>query len=242
MAEETKPITEAAAAGAVPTDLEKFKGTDGKLDTAKLSQGYLEAQKMAHEATVKRGETERAYAVLVEQFGGAAAAGAASGADGRGSAGADDTTAFEEEQPLTRKDAQHVVQGLIELVHPEVALDPATNAPKDKVFFDGLITYVKTLPTPVKKAILAGDYSAQDWAIKQYKAIRGAAKPTASTADSLPTGDKPNFIEGASPSVGGSKKTWTAEEIKTLMRQNPGEYAKIADTEIAQAYAEGRVK
>src|SRR3990172_11940494 len=194
MAEETKPITEAAAAGAVPTDLEKFKGTDGKLDTAKLSQGYLEAQKMAHEATVKRGETERAYAVLVEQFGGAAAAGAASGADGRGSAGADDAAASEEE-PLTRKDTQPVVQAFIELVHPEVALDPATNAPKDKAFFDGLIAYVKTLPTSVKKSILVGDFSAQDWAIKQYKAMRGAAKPIASTADSLPTGDKPNFIE-----------------------------------------------
>jgi len=241
MADDIKPITGAAAAGAVPTELEKFKGVDGQLDVAKLSQGYLETQKMAHEATTKRSEAERAYAVLAEQIGGAAAAGAV-GAGGR-TREADDDGASEGE-PLTRGEAKPVVQAFIELVHPEVAIDPATNAPKDQKFYDGLIGYVKTLPLSVKQAILAGDFSAQDWAIKQYKAVRGVSHAAGSSAGvgGSAGSEKPNFIEGGSPGGGAGKKQWTHEEIQQLARQNPGEYAKLADTEIAQAYDEGRVK
>lgn len=235
--EDVKPTTPSAGAGAVPKELEKFKGSDGKLDAEKMAQSYLEAQKMAHEATEGRAAAERAYAALTEQIersGVRPDAGPGRGADAGDDGGSD--------EPLTRADARPVVTAFIELIHPEVAVDPATGKPKDEKFFDGLKRYVATLPLPVKQAIVAGDFSAQDWAIKQYKAVMGGAGKAGPAAGSQPSGEKPNFIEGATPGGGDGKKTWTVAEIRQLAAQNPKEYARLADTEIAEAYKEGRVK
>lgn len=236
-----KPITASTAAGTPDERLKKFVGADGKVDVEKLSQSYLETERMAHEATSKRAEAERAYAVLAEQLGdkshGMAGVDGVAGRDGED--GERVTTA---EKPLTRADAQPVVQGMLELIHPEVAFDPATNVPKNQKFWDGLVGYVKTLPLSVKQAIAAGDFQAQDWAIKQYKAFSGATQKTGTATGSASQGERPNFIEGASPSVDGGKKQWTKAEIDNLIQHNPKEYARIADTDIADAYKEGRVK
>jgi hypothetical protein len=239
--EEAKPTTSVTEAGSVPAGLEKFAGADGKLDVAKLSASYLETEHMAHEANQKRADAERSYAVLAEQLGGAARAAAAEGgAAGRGGYREDEPIA--ESKPLTMADAQPIVQGFIELIHPEIAFDPAINAYKDPAFINGLKGYVQALPASVKQAIAGGDFATQDWAIKQCKAIRGGAAKPASSVVAAPSGEKPNFMEGATPGNGDGKKQWTKEEIRSLASQNPKEYARLADTEIAEAYEEGRVK
>jgi hypothetical protein len=238
MADEAKATTGTTPAAAIPENLKKFYEADGKLNVEKLSQSYLETEHMAHEATQKRADAERAYGVLAGQLENVRTN--ASGAAGR-SGGDDDA---DSERPLTKADTAPVVQAFIELIHPEVANDPATGAPKDPKFWDGLIAYVKTLPPQMKQSIAAGDFQAQDWAIKQYKAARGGtSRQTSSASSSTSNGtERPNFQEGTTPGNGDGKKQWTHEEIKSLIHQNPKEYARLAETEIAEAYREGRVK
>jgi hypothetical protein len=227
---------EGDAAGSVPKSLEKFIGADGELDTSKLIQSYAEAEAKVTEESQKRSDAERAYTILTESY-------AAFGDEGDNSGAGRRPAARKTDEPLHQSDAKPVVKALIELAHPEFAVDPATGKFKDPKFFDEFKVYVASMPQNIKQSIGNGEYEAIDWAARQFKAFKkqGAAS-TARGGEGSGRELEPNFLEGGSNAHETTGKVWTHAEIKALMKSNPAEYAKLADTEIAKAYDEGRVK
>ena len=233
--------------------LNKFRNEDGTLDLVKLSQGYVESEKMAHEATTKRAEAERAYQLAVAEqdenrrrvdpYG----AGGDAGEPGRYSTQqptSPDEAELGTEEYVRTEDAQPVIQAIVETVHPEISYDFEKGQYKDPEFMNGLKLYVARLPMNVKQSIRAGSFESTDWAIRQYKLLRGKAQepnPNNSSQTAL-GGPKPNFSESSSSSqseMGG--KIWSKKEIKDLYTHNRAEYARRAD-EISKAYEEKRVK
>jgi hypothetical protein len=231
----TKPITvEGDAAGNVPKSLAKFVGADGELDTSKLVQSFLDAEAKVTVESQKRSDAERAYSILADSF---------AGGDGDDAGAGRKPAARKSDEPLRQSDAKPVVKALIEMTHPELTVDPVTGKFKNPEFFDGLKVYVGSMPMHIKQAIAEGDFEATDWAVRQYKVYKAAGAASARKSGEGPGGEMtPNFIEGGSNSHEAIGKTWTKAEIMALMKDNPKEYAKLADTEIAKAYDEGRVR
>jgi len=230
----TTPATGAAPdATAVPKGLEKFS-SEGKLDAAKLGEGYLNLEKQSTQTSQKLAEIERTMAMM--------SAGMYGGGTGDTGRGADQGRSEEEDTvPLTRAEARPVVQGFLELAHPEIAFDHEKGKFKDETFMAELQTFTRSLPVTVKQAIAAGDFTMTDWAIKQFKALKGKAASGAAQAGGG-SSVKPNFAEGASPGVQQGGKTYSRSDMRKLMTDNPAEYARIADSELGKAYEEGRVK
>lgn len=235
--EEGATIPAATGTESVPENLKKFIGEDGKIDVAKLSQSYLESEKSRTQESQRRADLERAYQASLR-----------SAPDGTGYTG-DGREADEDagtERPITYKETAPFAQALLEMQHPEIALDPATGGFKaeNQGFIDGLKSYIRTLPMDLQQSIAKGSFEKTHWALNQYKALRkagsggaaggGAVQPSSGSA-------RPNFIEGGSVGASGTEKTWTHSEIRSLIRDNPNEYAKKAD-EIFQAIQQGRVK
>lgn len=217
----------------VAKGLDKFKGSDGDIDVAKLAQSYQELERKLTEEAQRRAESEKAYALL------AGVIGTPSAPENEGRVAPSypqQQPEPVEDEPLTARDAKPVVQALIGLAHPELSVDPATGKVKDEEFFNGLVGYMRTLPMYNQIAIAKGDFYTMDWAIRQYKAIKAKS--------AVKGGASYNYIEGASAgdntkSTGGT--VYSRRELTRLMAENPKEYARIAD-DIAKAYAEGRIK
>jgi len=250
--EDATKNAQAAGAGSIPKGLEKFAGADGALDVAKLSQSYLEVEKKATDESQRRSAAEKSYASLAESLSGGAGGDDAGGDDDAG-AGGDDADAGRSTDAskkttvpavFTRQEAVPLVQSFIAMVHPEVAIDPKTNDFANKEFIAGLKKYVSGLPMAVKQSIAQFDYTATDWAIRQYKALQGAgvaARSGGGSGAGTGAGQKVQFLEGGSTGGTGEGKSWTHAEIRELHLHNPKEYAKQAD-EISKAFEEGRVK
>ncbi len=238
MADEKGATTPAAGAApdqtALPKGLEKFAGSDGKLDAAKLGEGYLNLEKMSTQTSQKLAEVERTISIM-------STAGAGGGGIPVAGQGADTGRSEETDtEPITRAEARPVVQGFLEMTHPEIAIDPMTGKFKNEAFIAELKTFTAGLPPQVKEAIRLGDFAMTDWAIRQFKALK--SKVQAAGAAGGDGGVKPNFAEGGSPTNQSGGKTYSRAELQKLMVQNPAEYARIADSELGKAYEEGRVK
>jgi len=225
-----------AVSSAVPKGLEKFTGSDGKVDYAKVSQAYLDAEKKATDEAQKRTEAERAYQMAITGFGPTPASGAIGG-DGRGSATGDD---IDDADPVTNAAAKPVVQKLLILAHPELDLDAETGEPKNPKFYDGLLRYMRSLPASTQAAIKRGDFQATEWSVRSYKAFSGMK--TNSVSGGGVGGARPNFVEGGSPTGGAAAGTsYSRSEIRKMMLRNPEEYARISD-DYGKALEEGRTK
>lgn len=226
----------------IPANLKKFVDpTTGELDASKLVQSYGEAEKKVTEESQKRSDAERAYQILADGY--VTDDGTAGGAGDGGDTGTGRKPAkAASDEPLRQSDARPVVKAVLEISHPELATDPATGKIRDQKFLDEFKAYAVTLHPAVKQLMAQGDYESIDWAVRQFKAFKGS--PAARAKSGSPgAGDfKPNFVEGGSNATDATGKVWTKAEIRQLQMKNPAEYAKLADTEIAQAYAEGRVK
>jgi hypothetical protein len=224
----------------IPKELEKFKGTDGKLDYTKLSQGYLDAEKKATQESQKRAEAERAYNIALTGFGaGSAAAPSGSATEDRGSA-TDVGNEVDDDDPVTNKAAKPVVQTLLVLTHPELETDTETGEPKNPKFYDGLLKYMRGLPVGIRQQIKNGDFQMTEWAVREYKALTGAKARSASGGGE--GGARPNFVEGGSPAGGAPSGTvYSRAEMRKMMLHNPGDYARLSE-DYGKALAEGRVK
>ena len=236
----------------VPESLQKFKNEDGTLDVAKLSQGYMESEKMAHEANQKRAEADRALQLaqagpVTDPYGvgrEAPGAGRSQASDTDDAEYQDDTTEKVSEREYVRaEDAQPVIQALIETTHPEVVFDPAKGQFANPEFIAGLKGFVATLPLATKQSIARGEFASTEWAIRHYKKLRGGEQETASQTHTNFAGgqEKPNFTEGSSSTAqSGDQVMWSRAKIKKLYTQNRAEYAR-REAEISKAYKEGRV-
>jgi len=220
---------------------DKFKTQDGSVDVAKLSQAYAEVEKKATLEAQKRAELERAYQLALATAGPAGVVGApeAGVADGRSST----VGAEMDDEPITARAARPVVQTLLTLAHPELALNES-GEPANPEFVDGLVKYMRSLPPTIKQSIAAGDFMTTEWAVREYKALTKARTSTVSTNRTSPGGaGTPNFIEGNSAGANSvnTGTVYSKSQIRDMMLNNPREYARIAE-DVAKAYKEGRVK
>lgn len=231
---------ESTGSDSIPSNLVKFVGADGKVDMAKLSQSYQEAEQKITATTQELAEERRRQAE-------------------RTAAPAQPTNVVKEsgrkitlEDLATDPDAvirsavaetaaasgQPMAEAMIAIAHPEVAVLPDGKY-KDPEFVKGLQEWAKTLPVETQKSLANRNYSTMEWAVRQYKYMR--EKASTSTPDQ--TKPRPNFSESASSASSQvpAGKVYSRSEIRNMYVKEPAKYRALAD-DIAKAYNEGRVK
>ncbi len=207
--------------------LEPFIDADGKVDTTKLGQSYLELRKGFTDVSQKLSTLDQAYKTLAGKI--------------ESAVKSDVKPIYEPDKDVNRllsDPREYVVEtasngmagvaseirmGLLELTHPEI---------KDLEFVKGLQEFSKTMPPAIMDQI--ENYQVADWVVRQYKARLAEGDGKSETERTgLPRVERPSG--GPKPGA----KRYTRAEIRELMKR-PAEYAKVAD-DISLAYDEGRV-
>jgi hypothetical protein len=212
-----------ATEGAIPKGLERFAGSDGKVDINKIGASYLELEKSHYQQGQKYSTLEKAYKTIADKV-------EAPRVDPDEARGREFDNFTQDPKGYTEKVASQtlaegaapIMNAILTMAHPEL---------NDPAFRQGLDEFAATLPPALKGNLM--DFQHADWAIKLYKQQLGAR--SASPGSALP------HTESPSASHGTEGKTFTRSEIKEMMYKRPGEYAARAD-EIAAAYRENRVK
>jgi len=214
--------------------LERFAGSDGKVDASKLGTSYLELEKAHRDQGEKLSALDKSYktlAVRIEAGVAPKAPVAAPKPEEEFSRLATDTRGYVE--GVAGETVSGATSGIklaiLELAHPEL---------KDPEFIKGMQEFTKTLPPAIQASV--EDYGTADWIVRSYKAgLNGGGEAEGGAGEPAV---KPNFSErpGAGKRPAATGKIWTRGEIRTVMK-NKTEYAKVAD-DIARAYEEGRVR
>src|SRR5574341_174860 len=199
--------------------LEPFIGADGKVDTTKLGQSYLDLRKGFTDVTQKLSTLDQAYRVLagkIEKPAGSEKPPYKPDEDVNSLLADPRGYVVKEASEGLASVASEIRVGLLELAHPEL---------KDPEFVKGLQEFGKTLPPEIMDSI--ENYRVADWVLRNYKAhLKEAGAAPTEEPDGLPSGMPRLERPGGGKKVAG--KHYTRAEIRGLM-QNPTEYAKYAD-------------
>ncbi len=234
----------------IPEELHNFVDPETKqVDYSKVAKSIREANQKISETTREKATTEAAYKELAARVGGGVADGGER-KSGRAKISVEDIandpeTAVRGVATDTFASlAQPVVDAVIASAHPEVAQvgfdDAGKPVYKDPDFVQGLQTFVKTLPEPMKQSL--GDFRTANYVITLYKQLRTKAATDQGSTGSGTSKVGGNFSEsGKGPSKGSvGGKIWKRSEIRDMIARRPDEYAR-RQTEIEAAYQEDRV-
>jgi len=204
----------------IPQGLEKFVGSDGKIDSTKLAQSYIEVEKMARQSSQTQQQLQQTLAALV----------------GGKTADAQGNLSNEELIEKFVSDPKGFIQGAVnEIAAPvQEQLSIAALTSKHREFSDpsfkqSFYTWLDNLPKSVQE--LDRTFEGADYLVSMYKERSGNPSHT-------PVQPGTMAPSGARPVTGGPR--YSRDGMKHLMVTNPSEYARLM-SDYQTAWREGRV-
>lgn len=221
----------------IPQGMEKFVGTDGKIDVNKLSESYLESEKTLRSGQTQNAELRQALTAVSSKI----------ELDEKNSSAATPTPPVDTDEALRKlaenphefikSIASEEMKRLGDPLAEQLSLATLQNAHpelKDQKFSDGLKQWMSTLPPAV--SAVEGTLDGADYLVREYKKHAGIQTDASPQA-------RPSVTNNERPSVGGRSLTgqrFSGSQIRELIRTNPKEYARL-EPAILLARREGRV-
>lgn len=226
----------------VPTEFKRFVDpATGKVDMHKAATSYREAEQNIARTAEEKATIQRAYDEVIKQSRPAGEGASPNRATGRKVSIEEfvqdpDATTRSVVRDETSAVAGPIVQAVLSLAHPEVALN-AEGRFSNPEFVNGLTEFAKTLPPEIRQSMASGNFASANWVIQLYKDLKKGTATNSNSQTKTPFAESAKAPASAEQATG---KVWKRSELRTMSVREPVKYSQLQD-EISKAYEEGRV-